>query len=201
MPISKHNPQLTAGTYRAASKKIVDLPMYDAMCQAIEKAHRVDDVKDIRDKAVALAAYAREARNLEAEERCRVIRLRAERRAGQLLHEVPPATPSGANQHKKDVSPSTTHPRLVDLGITRNQASDWKRMAAMPPRDFERAIGTRASTKSIVAATKPSPPKPAYSTRALWLWGRLRDFENDGWFDISAPTIFDEMTSDMSKEV
>ena len=34
------------------------LVRYDAMCRAIEQAYRIDEVKDIRDKAMALEAYA-----------------------------------------------------------------------------------------------------------------------------------------------
>jgi hypothetical protein len=58
---------------------------YDAMCRAIAAAHAVDEIKAFRDKAAALQAYARMAGNYEAENRCAEMRLRAERRAGELL--------------------------------------------------------------------------------------------------------------------
>jgi hypothetical protein len=40
---------------------------------------------DIRDKALALEVYAQPARNFEAEQRAGQVRVRAERKAGQLL--------------------------------------------------------------------------------------------------------------------
>ena len=46
---------------------------------------RVDEVKSIPDKAVAMEAYFRQAQNTEAEGRACQIRLRAERKGGELL--------------------------------------------------------------------------------------------------------------------
>jgi hypothetical protein len=43
------------------------LAKYDAMCRAIDAAYEVDEVKDIRDKSIALEHYARQAKNIEAE--------------------------------------------------------------------------------------------------------------------------------------
>jgi hypothetical protein len=66
-----------------------ELVRYDAMCTAIAAAIEVDEVKDIRDRAMALACYARQAQNREAERRAMEIRVRAERRAGELFRGDP----------------------------------------------------------------------------------------------------------------
>jgi hypothetical protein len=58
---------------------------YDAMCSAIAECYRIDKVKDIHDKALALELYARQAKNTDAERKVADIRLRAERRAGEIL--------------------------------------------------------------------------------------------------------------------
>ena len=61
---------------------------YDAMCSAIAACSRVDEAKEIRDRARALEVYAKQAQNKEAERTAAEIRIRAERRAGQLLREM-----------------------------------------------------------------------------------------------------------------
>ena len=129
------------------------LAKYDTMCVAIEAARAVDEVKDIRDKAVAIQAYARQAKNLNAERHAAEIRVRAERRCGELLAEMPKATPRGSNQYqrKEDMSEDATHP-LSKLGITRDQSSTWQQLAALPVEQFEEAIAEQEipTTSSVL---------------------------------------------------
>ena len=55
------------------------------MCRAIDAAYEVDEVKELRNKALALEAYYRVAKNPQPERLACEIRIRAERKAGQLL--------------------------------------------------------------------------------------------------------------------
>jgi 16S rRNA G966 N2-methylase RsmD len=59
--------------------------IYDAACHMIEQAASVDEVKHILDRAEAMRAYARQARNKEIEVGAARIRERTERRLGEML--------------------------------------------------------------------------------------------------------------------
>jgi hypothetical protein len=52
-------------------------------------------------------------------------KLRAERRAGELLAEMDKAKPRGSNQHEDRSRQTTDPPRLSDLGITKDESSRW----------------------------------------------------------------------------
>src|SRR5262245_14354237 len=156
-----------------------ELIRYDAMCRAIDAAHAVDEVKDIRDKAVALEHYARQAQNTDAERRAAEIRLRAERKAGQLLSENEKAVGARGNpggQGAKIVrSPEDTAQTLNDLGISKKQSSQWQKLGAMPQEEFDLAVGTSVkppTTKGVLRAAEPEEPRRAVSDEAVWLWGR-----------------------------
>lgn len=151
---------------------------YDAMCTAIAECHAVDEVKDIRDKARAIEMYARQAQNTEAEEQARQIRLRAERKCGQILAE--------REMHGGDRRSSSagSNLKLSDLHISGDQSSQWQRLAAVPDDIFEQALSEpNASTAGIITrheVAEREPAEPIGNLKALWLWGRLQDFEREG---------------------
>ena len=81
----------------------------------------IDEIKTIRDKAEALRAYAKQAgESLDMQNQCAEIKIRAERRAGELIPE------QGRKQGERD---ETYHdetfekPKLEDLDISRDQSS------------------------------------------------------------------------------
>ena len=108
---------------------------YHAMCNAIVECERIDEVMGIRDTAKALKAYLHEAQNVEAELKVARIRLRAERRAGEILREMADggqrakSGDAGGGTDGKGVRPSVA-PTLADLGIEVARSSmsrNWRR--------------------------------------------------------------------------
>lgn len=181
-----------------------DLVRYDTMCRAIAAAYEVDEVKELRDKALALEHYSRQARNTEAERQACEIRLRAERRAGELLalaEKAKGAQGSGSNQYEVRSRPATA-PTLADLGISKSQSSRWQQLAAVAEEQFEAALAAPAkpSTTGILASARPAQSEPM-DEQALWLWGRLRDFERDGLLDRPPADVLDKMTDAMRADV
>jgi hypothetical protein len=135
----------------------VKLIRYEAARAALAAAHRVDEVKDIRDKAEAMAAYARQARDTQMIEWATEIKVRAERRCGELLRDAAESgqrATVGENQHtarsSHDASTSAT---LRDLGLTYDQSSRYQKLAAMPEEQFEVAVETaKAQTGEVTTA-------------------------------------------------
>lgn len=164
---------------------------YEAMCRAIDAAHKVDEVKEIRDRAAALEHYARQAQNTEAERRAAQIRMRAERKAGQLLAKMDKLK---GRPSKKGLPPVT----LSDLGITKRQSMQWQQLGALSDNQFELAIGTKVLPPST---KKPAPYHYPVPTDALWLWGRLLDFERNGTLDKSPVDMVGTMSDAMRQDV
>ena len=99
----------------------------------LQLATNVDEVKDLRDKAEALRLYMKQAgESLWMQNQCAEIKVRAERRAGELLKAtVKPGNP----QLSHDVTIKT----LPD-GISRKQSSRWQAIADIPEPVFEEHI-------------------------------------------------------------
>jgi hypothetical protein len=178
---------------------------YDAMCHAIDAAYEVDEVKSIRDAAIAWEVYSRQARNVEAERRACEIRLRAERKAGQLLSQMDKA--KGAAQPgigRAGGTRSDGPTALRDLGVSKQQSSDWQKLGKIPDAEFETAmeLPRKATTAGIIRDTMPpEPTKVPVSHEALWLWGRMLDFERDGLLAKPAGDVLLTMTSQMLDDV
>lgn len=130
------------------------LVRYEQARTALAECQRVDEVKDIRDKAEAMAAYARQAKDTELIQWATEIKVRAERKAGELLKasaDRGERFPPGGSRAKQveshdDIRPAT----LEDIGITNTQSSRWQSLASMTDDHFETAVATAKDTAGQV---------------------------------------------------
>ena len=140
-----------------------ELEKYDAARHALQAAASVDEVKEIRDKSLALAAYAKQAKDKDLLSWASEIKIRAERRAGELLIDMEKAK---SNQYTKSAryleSTEQNKPKtLAALGISKNQSSHWQSVAAISEENFEKAIieskqdNIEITTPLILKLSKP----------------------------------------------
>lgn len=120
---------------------MTSLIRYDAACRALAEAKAIDEVKEIVDKASALKLYARQAKNRELEIDAAEIRMRAERRLGEMLQDSPKNV--GARGIGVSAIPkwNDTPPKLSDLGIDPKLSMRAQKVAAIPVEKFEGLIG------------------------------------------------------------
>jgi N6-adenosine-specific RNA methylase IME4 len=100
----------------------------------------------IRDQAEMMRAAARIAKNRELEIQAVELRMRGERRLGELIKaqkETIGLHPGGRPSEKTCARTEQVSPvRLEDAGIDRKLSSRAQRLAAVPPTEFESLIGT-----------------------------------------------------------
>ena len=125
---------------------MTSLIKYDAACHALREAVALDDVIIIRDKAEAMRAYGKISKNRGIETDSAEIRLRAERRLGEMirdekasggLNQGGPAIKNNAVVNGDRIIP----PTLAEMGISKDLSSRAQKMAAISDDKFEEALG------------------------------------------------------------
>jgi N6-adenosine-specific RNA methylase IME4 len=119
------------------------LARLSAATAALAEAKTLDDVKQIMDIAEAARTYARAAKlGLEAANHAAEVKLRAERKAGELLQQLERA-PEGRPQ-KLDQPGIVSEYRavLTDSDIAPTTAHRWQTVATVPDDIFEEHVAT-----------------------------------------------------------
>lgn len=139
---------------------------YEAARTAIAECERIDELKDLADRQMALAAYARQAKDDSLRLLALRIQARAERRCGQLLKQIPSGSPSNLAQHRQDGAvPSVTRTGAAsEAGLSERQRKTALRVANVPEAEFERAIEspspptvTQLAERGKISRANPAP--------------------------------------------
>jgi len=152
----------------------MQLIRYEAARTALAAVHSYDEVKDIMDQAERAAVYARQANDSELIKYATEIRVRAQRRAGEMLAKTPKAT--GAMGVGKSALPEEkrTQPTLAEMGVTHKQSANWQSLASMSEEHFEATVEAAKDTAGEVTtafmlreAKKVMPAKASKSVKLV----------------------------------
>lgn len=137
---------------------------YEAACRALAECKAVDEVKAWADKAAAMQAYGRMAKDKTLEVDASEIRIRAERRLGEMLTAQKQggglaagtrgqlAGKSGDGLAVVSNDRQKHAPKLADAGISKDLSSRAQKLAAVPESEFEAEVGAWRERVSIEGA-------------------------------------------------
>jgi len=112
---------------------------WDKAKQAIEEAHSIDELKNIRDKAEALRLYVKQQKeSLGVQNKIAEIKLRCERRIGEMTQAMPKA--QGARTDLTSTHEALKSDLLKEAGLRQQQVSKFEIIAAVPEDKFEEHI-------------------------------------------------------------
>ncbi|MGH9641365.1 MAG: hypothetical protein ACRD3Q_02965 [Terriglobales bacterium] len=116
-------------------------PNYEAMRMAIAKCEKVDEIANFADQAVAAQAYFRQSQDVDNEMQASRIRVRAERRLGEILKAM---AANGERKKQGNEVKSRGATSLKDLGIPKDRASSSAATLCSPPTASCRSERSRA---------------------------------------------------------
>lgn len=139
------------------------LEQLQQMGAAVAEMTSADDVMGARAWAIRLQAEVKAQRlSDEAARAAAELKLRAERRLGEMLAEV---VQHGGNASSRGAN-------LDDLGINKDESSRWQKLARVPRHDFESYFATAAAerlevTQAGALRLAPSTRKPYAPSEVL----------------------------------
>jgi hypothetical protein len=141
-----------------------ELALYESARAALAKAVKVDEVKQIHDKATAMEAAAKVYKDKSLEADAREIRMRAKRRLGELIKEQKKTVglSAGTRGSKKKGARVDDKPTLAEAGIDKNLAHAARTEAAKSDQQFEQDV---VAEKERITAPRP-PKKRAAAVQA-----------------------------------
>lgn len=159
--------------------------------RALAKAARIDEVKKIRDKSIAMEVYAHQAQDSELLGFATEMRKRAERRIGELMEEMRQAGLLAKGARERGTKRGTTRvsekpASLADQGVEKGLADRARKAYAMEERQFEAFVAktvalavaaVQGSSEVIKEAKKErhEKKKAARRKREKELAGKQRD--------------------------
>ena len=133
----------------------------------LEKVTGLDDVLAIRDRFEALRYASKEiGEKLELQNLCAEGKIRAERKAGNILREMP-KHPAGRPSEKNRLHRATNFPpTLKQLGIEKTESHRWQVISKLPDEFFETYLaeitgrGDELTSKAVYSKSRAFGKEP-----------------------------------------
>ena len=142
-----------------SAETVPALAHYDAACKALAEAVAVDEVQAIRAEAEAVRAYAKQAKNRQMEVDAAEIRIRAERRLGELMAAQGEIIGKAKGQLRRGLESNprepTDPPTLAEAGIDKNLAHRARTYAAVPEEQFEELLSKKRRRENVRVVLDP----------------------------------------------
>ena len=180
---------------------LVARDLADVAYTAAKTAGRIARAKQAHDTLLA-EVYRAQADALQVEALAK-IRLAEEYDAAQERGEV-------AGTERTCVGTDNAPATAADLGLRRDQIHEARRLRdaeAADPGVVERTLdgmverGESPTKAKLGREIRPTAPKRVMDPRALWLWGRLKDFERVDVLTADPAHLLAEMTEPMRADV
>ena len=116
-----------------------EIILWDKMKNAVMECHSIDEISRIRNQAEAYRYALKQAKESpDVIRKAEEIKLRAERRAGELLKETPKN--KGQILRGSSLRPREESLTLEEMGVSKDQSSKWQKIANIPEEKFENFI-------------------------------------------------------------
>jgi hypothetical protein len=148
-----------------------ELAKYELAKRAVADCASVDEIMAIRDDWQKIECYARLAKDYELQDRAIEIRMRAERRLGELMATMPKAKGGGDMRPEHRVIKKPDAPLdLKSQGIDKNLAHRARSSKKMSDSAFEVAIRRQQrSRRTQIRKPKTAKPRVTYDLDD-WAW-------------------------------
>lgn len=144
----------------------------------LAESRSIDYCKTLRDQAEAVRVYVRQQQlGRDAEVYAAEIRVRAERRIGELTAALPTADPNTVRWQGSESHGGTKSQLLTDAGLSKQRTAEYERLAALADDTFEaklreaaedgeavttrgllRVVGAPRSEAAVEVTTRPAKP-------------------------------------------
>jgi hypothetical protein len=159
----------------------MELVKYDAACRALAEARSADEVKHVRDIAMAIRLCAKQAKNKDLEADAFELRSRAEKRLGDMIKaqkETIGLNKGTAGQGRPALGGSSDEPpkkddrpTLAEAGIPKSLSSKAQKLSNIPLVKFEQMIEEgraeiqRPAEKRLLKEVDVAEKRAAYKAR------------------------------------